>query len=547
MLRPMSAPANSPEPAQPTRLRLLLMQNLSAAALVFSLLEIWRPLYFLTDDNFLGGFPLLTGMGLRLARGESPFIADDIYGGQYDLLRDATSFCWHPIYLLASLMVSAAGFVCLADFLRRELHLPLSDARLMFLALSFNYSMIVLAMGSSWIYFLGNHSALPWLALGILQTSWRRGFGLVALFSVHGLLGGHLAGTVGNSLFLSLFAVGVAFSRRSLLPLVTWVSGSALAFLLISPLLVPACAGFLHAARAEGLSVTTMSRYAMPASLFPFSYLLGTFSAVFPIRLELWSGTQPVYSCAFMSCAAAWAIFPAFLGRAPWRRLEIISLGVIAVISLLVIRPHWVSALMIHLPILKSLQWPFREILQLQFFLHLFLVLRPPGGSLFFRRLITFAGAFLFVFPLFFLPAPTFNPMKLDRDLLFSGRSTRYWNQVKLQLSPDARIVPVFDPHLYLQHPFDVPFSLMGACNLPILFQVESAAGYSATAPRDQLYLQVPPATSLGIYTPEQEAAILEERPEVKFITLEGLHPLRITLSSRGGPTIDLTPDLPAK
>jgi hypothetical protein len=201
---------------------------------------------------------------------------------------------------------------------------------------------------------------------------------------------------------------------------------------------------------------------------------------------------------------------------------------------------------MMHLPLLKSMRWPFREILQLQFFLHLFLVLRPPGGSPVFRRVFTLAGIFVFLFPLPFLPAPTFHPMSLDRELLFSGRSDRYWAAVKSQLGPDDVIVPVADPEMIRRNPFDVPFSLLGAYNFPILFKVGSATGYSVTAPRDQLYVSVVPAVNIGLFSAGQEEAISRERPNVKFITLESVHPLRITLSSRDGPTVDLTPLIPA-
>ncbi len=549
----------------PSSLRTLLWENLGAAALIFGLLEIWRPLYFLTDDNFDGGFPLFTGMGLRMAHGQSPFIADDIYGGNYNLLRDSTSFVWHPVYLLASLlantpahflimdvvaffflMLSAAGFVCLADFLRHELGLKVSDARLMLLTLSFNYSMIVLTTGSSWLNFLGNHSALPWLALGILQPSWRRGLGLVTLFSLHHILGGHLAATVSNTLFLSLFAIGVAIYRRSFLPLIVWGAGYALALLILTPLLVPVLEGFSHATRSEGLTIALMSKFAIPASLFPFSYFLSTFSTLLPMRLVF--GLTPVfYASAFVSCAAAWAIVPALMSRARWNVLEGVSLGLVGVAALLIIRPLWVSEILIHLPLLKSMRWPFREILQLQFFLHLFLVLRPPGGTLRFQRLITAAGVFVYVFPLFFLPPPTFFAMKMDRDLLFSGKAARYWERVKEQVGPDACIVPVVNPDLVIFHPFEIPFSLLGAYNFPILYQVKCGSGYSATAPHDQLYIKLPPAINMGIYAPEQKAAVLKERPDVKFITLESVDPLRITLSSRDGPTIDLTPEIPKK
>jgi hypothetical protein len=548
----------------PGTLRTLLLENLAAAALIFGLLEIWRPLYFLTDDNFAGGFPLLTGMGQRLAEGRSPFAADFIYGGNYDLLRDCTCFVWHPVYLLASLlactpahacimeviaffflMLAAAGFVNLAHHLRAELGLRLSDARLMLYTLSFTYSMIVLTTGSSWLNFLGNHSALPWLALGILQTSWRRGLGLVTLFSLHHILGGHLAATVSNTIFLSLFALGVSWHRRSFLPLMSWVGGYGLALLLLSPLLIPAWQGFLDANRAEGLSRVIMSKFAIPADLFPFSYFFSTFSALLPMRIGFGT-TQLYYASAFVSCAAAWSVIPALMSRTRCRGLELLCAGLAVLAALMVIRPLWMSAIMMHLPLLKSMRWPFREILQFQFFLHLFLVMRPLGGSVSFQRIFTAAGVLVFLFPLFFLPAPTFHPMRLDRELLFSGRSDRYWAEVKSRLGPDDLIVPVADPEMIRKNPFDVPFSLLGAYNFPILFKVKSVTGYSVTVPRDQLYVTVPPAVNIGVFSPDQKEAILRERPNVKFITLESVDPLRITLSSRDGPTVDLTPLIPA-
>lgn len=555
--------AESQKPETHSPFRTLLLENLGVSALVFVLLEIWRPLYFLTDDNFDGGFPLLTQMGHRMVHGQSPFVSDYIYGGHYALLRDCTCFIWHPIYLLASLlantpaqfmimeviaffflMLSTSGFVCLAHFLREELHLQLSDARLMLYALSFNYSMIALSTGSSWLNFLGNQSALPWLALGILQPSWRRGIGLVALFSLHQVLGGHLAATISNSIFLSLFAVGIAVYRRSFLPLVSWFLGYGIALLMVSPLLLPALLGFFDAERAEGLTTLTMSKFAFPAILFPFSYFLSTFSALLPNPF-IFGTTQVYYSCAFVSCAAAWTLIPALASRIRWRFLEVLCLGLTAILAVMIIRPLWVSNIMIHLPLLKSMRWPFREILQFQFFLHLFFVLRPLGGSLAFQRLITFAGVFIYLFPLFFLPAPSFHPMRLDRELLFSGEGQLYWDKVKSHLGPDDCIAAVADSKLINTRSFDVPFSLLGAYNFPVLYQVKSVTGYSVTTPRDQLYLKTTPKLNIGLFDPSQKGAVAQERPNVWFITLESVAPLRITLSSPTGEVLDVTPNLP--
>ncbi len=65
------------------------------------------------------------------------------------------------------------------------------------------------------------------------------------------------------------------------------------------------------------------------------------------------------------------------------------------------------------------------------------------------------------------------------------------------------------------------------------------------TAPRSQLYLKTQPTLNIGIFSPDQKAAILRERPDVSFITLESIHPLRISLTTADARTIDLTPLIP--
>jgi hypothetical protein len=545
-------------------LRRLLAENLGVTTLLFALLECRRPFYFLTDDNLDGGFPLLASIGRRLARGESPFVSDDVFGGHYDLLRDGTNFCWHPLYLLAALLantparlgivdlialvlvlLTAAGFVCLAHFVRAEFQLSLGDARLMLCAQSYTFSMVVLCLGSSWFDFLANYSALPWLALGILQTEWRRGLGLITLFSLHDYLGGHPAGTVSNTLFLTLFAAGVALCRGSAKPLLCWIAGCLLAAVIISPLLMPAASGFAQSARASGLDAADLSRYAMPARLLPLSWFLGVFSSYFHIDYRF-GYCPPWYTAAFASCAAAWVLVPALASRAPWRRWELLSLGLAGLAAFAVTRPDWLGALMAHLPLLRSMRWPFRELVQLVFFLHLFLILRPLGGPPAFQRVIILLGIFLYVCPLFFLPPPSLNAMETDRRLLLSGDAGRYWEKIRPLLKPGEVIVPVINPALTAGERANAPFSLIGAYNYPMLFEVVSATGYSTTAPRDQLYLTEPPFLASGVYLPAQETAIARERPNVRFITLESIRPLRITLSSPAGPPIDVTPLAPA-
>jgi hypothetical protein len=542
---------------------ILLRNNLLLCALIFLGLQIWRPCFFLTDDNLDGGLPFFNEVGHHLLAGRSPYVSDYLFGGHYNLLRDPGFFVWNPIYLVVSLlagtpfrfyiidvdafalfMLTAAGFTNLAWYLRRELALRINDRWIMFYTASFTYSMIALTTGSSWLTFMDNESAIPWLALGILQPSWWRGAGLVALFSLHQILGGHPEPTISTSIFLSLFALGVGFTRRSFVPLGSWLAGYAVAILIVLPLLLPMLHGFFSSARSHGVDLEDMQQNNVPPLLFPTSLFLG---------MALWIIHPPVhpfttYTLALGSCAAAWCIVPALAGRGKWRGFDAVALGLVVLIGILICRPRWISETMIHLPLLKSMRWPFRELIQFQFFFHLFLVLRRPGFRPRQRRLIAWWSAIILVVPLLgYKIPPTFNAMDMDRKLLLTGGFDRYWSQVRLLLNPDDRIAVIIPEELYFEDRFQEPYSLLPTFNYACLARVINTGGWSQTPPADALYTRTPAFYPFGAYLPRQKAALMAERPGLKFITLESLKPLRISLSSRDGPTIDLTPYIPAE
>ena len=541
----------------------MLRNNLAASALIFAALQLWRPYFFLTDDNLDGALPFFTEMGHHLLSGRSPFISDHLFGGGYNLLRDPSYFTWHPLYLLVSLlaatpfhnaiidvdafalfMLTTAGFVTLAHYLRREMPLMISDGWIMFYTLSFTYSMIALTTGASWLNFLGNYSALPWLALGILQKSWRRGLGIVVLFSLHQILGGHLAPTVSNSIFLSLFALGMSISRRSWLPLASWLIGYAAAVVIILPLLLPMIEGFSDSFRAGGITLQDMQENNIPAREFLTSIFAG---------MAIWLGHPQhhpfvTYTLALGASAAAWCLLPAMVSRAKWRGLEVVTLVTLIFIGVLIWRPLWITEVMTHLPIFRSMRWPFREFIQFQFFLHLFLLIRPPGLQPPLRRYSAFFGTGILVIPMlcYSLP-PTFNATTWDRELILTGGCERYWDQVRPLLKPSDRIVVLIPLDLYEDNRFEEPYSLLGTYNYAVLANVVNAWGYSPTFPRDQAYTKTYAFYPFGACLPDQKAALTAERPELKFITLVSRHPLKITLSSRDGPTIDLTPFVPQR
>ncbi len=556
----MIAPESAGGSNSQTGLGALLRRNLLASALVFLVLELWRPCFFLTDDNLDGGYPFFMELGRHLLHGQSPFYSEHLFGGHYDLLRDAGFFNWHPLYLLTSLlagtplhvliidvdafalfMLATAGFVCLADHLRREEGVRLSDGWLTFFTLSFVYSLIALATSASWLTFACNQSALPWLALGILQRTWWRGLGLITLFSVHQLLGGHFEPTISTSLVFSLLALGVSVVRGSTRPLLCWLGGNFFAGLLVLPLLLPALQGFAASQRAGGLPLDDMQAYNIAAADFPTSLFAG---------MALWllhPGLPPAhgtYILALGSSAAIWCLVPALAGR-NWRRLDLLVLGLIVTVAFLVCRPTWVTRVMSHLPLLRSMRWPFRELLQLQFFVHLFLLLRPPGYSPLTRWRIALGSTALYVVPLFLyqLP-PTFNSMNWDRRLILSGKAEVYWDRVRPLLQPGDRVAVLISRKLYDHERFEVPYSLLGTYSYACIDGIIGTSGYSSTPPRDQLYTKIA-YYPFGAYIPEQRAALLKEHPDLKFITLESLQPLKITLSSGTGTSVDLTPFVP--
>ncbi len=181
---------------------------------------------------------------------------------------------------------------------------------------------------------------------------------------------------------------------------------------------------------------------------------------------------------------------------------------------------------MLQLPLFKSMRWPFREFVQFQFFLHLFLVVRPPGLNANARIASAVFGTFVYVVPLVTFPfAPTFNSMTWDRELLFSGGTERYWAQVRPMLKPTDRVAVLIPLDVYMQDRFEEPYSLLGTYNYAALGGFVNAWGYSPTVPRDQVYTSTYAFYPFGAYHPDQKAALLAEKPDLKFITLESPAP----------------------
>jgi hypothetical protein len=314
--------------------------------------------------------------------------------------------------------------------------------------------------------------------------------------------------------------------------------------LVILPLLVPVIEGFSASFRAQGVTLEDMQANNIPAEQFPTSLFLG---------MALWlvhphHHLNVTYNLALGASAAVWCLLPAFAGRSKWRGLEVVTLLMLVFIAVLICRPVWITEIMMRLPFFKSMRWPFREFIQFQFFMHLFLLIRQPGLTEQLRRFSAVFGTCVMVIPMvLFGSPPTFNPMYWDRELILTGGFYHYWDHVRPLLKPTDRIAVLIPMDLYVDHNLEEPYSLLGTYNYAALSGVVNAWGYSPTVPRDQVYTKTYAVYPFGAYLPDQKQALMAERPDLKFITLESLHPLKITLSSRDGPTIDLTPFVPER
>ena len=282
----------------------------------------------------------------------------------------------------------------------------------------------------------------------------------------------------------------------------------------------------------------------IPLSDFPVSVMLGM--AVWLLHPH--EHPYTTYTYALGASAAAWCVVPVLVSRARWRGLEVVTLALLAFGALLIIRPIFVSTVMMHLPLFRSLRWPFREFVQFQFFLHLYLLIRPPGLSARAPLASAIFGTIMYIIPMWLYPLPpTFNSMNWDRELIFTGGADRFWAKVRPMLRPDDRIAVIIPLGMYQGDRFEEPYSLMGTFNYACMFGIVNAWGYSPTVPRDQTYTRTYAFYNFGAYHPNQRDALLKENPHIRIISLDNLQPLKITLSSRDGPPIDLTPLIPPR
>ncbi len=78
------------------------------------------------------------------------------------------------------------------------------------------------------------------------------------------------------------------------------------------------------------------------------------------------------------------------------------------------------------------------------------------------RYSAVFGTAVLFISMAAFRLPPTLNAMPWDRELILTGGTARYWDQVRPLLKPDDRIAVLIPLKIYTDDRFEEPYSLLG-------------------------------------------------------------------------------------
>ena len=544
----MPLPPKPSRPPQPRAVRL----SLAFALVALLLLQAWRPFYFLTDDNLCGWTPVVVEVGRSLSQGSSPFQNPHLYGGAHDLARDPANLClWHPLTLVLALLGQTPAFVALPDIyaslnlllcafatahllLRlRELQAPwLSDKRIVLLSLSFTFSAYALIAGASWATFLANQAALPILMLGLLHPKRRAGTLLVAGGVLHALLGGHLSPLIFSLLFLSTFIAIHCITTRSREMIARWIAGGALALLVASPLLLPAARGFASTPRSGSLAADFTSYLSIPLPVFVASFFGGKLSVLFENDAP---NAIPSSLSHIVCCIGALAALHSIGARKRQRPLEWAFLLSALISVVFIVRPPWLTALLSHIPILRSLRIPMREVLAFVFFIHCWIALRPVALAPQMRRATLVVGAALFVASFASMGPPSFSNMERDRRLLLSGQAALFWDSLRPQLQSRSYIPAIEVPVPLLNANLDrVPWSLLGAYNYAALFRVPSRSGYYIPGLVPEEAGARPLDAVMGIYDLESAQRLQNKRPEVVILSLVSLDPPRIDWIERG-------------
>ncbi|HEX8678809.1 MAG TPA: hypothetical protein VF683_02525, partial [Chthoniobacterales bacterium] len=524
----------------------------AAVIIFFALLQIWRPYFFLTDDNMSGVLPGFTEFGNLLRQGKFPRHSESLYAGTYDFWRDpgVISFLF-PVHTLAALVATTslrlfvidgvtllnliigalAMHACVRAYCRR-FDRPLPDGIAAFIGVSYVTTVYSLAIGSSWFNFLANQAAMPLIAIGLVVPRRKTGIAIVCGGMLYNLLAGHLSPFFYTVLFLGILALATAALLKSWEAVWRYACGSLFALVIVSPVLIAILSSFAGTTRNSAMAEAIAVQCNLPVPALIGGALAGIDSIAGwnfrPVLGYLAEIPLPLSFSAIAICLLGLLFYARKFSRVEWT-----IVAILAVVALFVHRPLWLQTLIAHVPLYRSLRWPMRETFVFLFFAHLLLAF---GWRYFHRRLavvLPLASAAIYLVPLFFAASPTLNRFPVDRLLLLDGRAERVWREVG-DLLPGAHncyIVPLLQnaergwgSRVFISQ---APHTLLGGYSYPVLFSMKSATGYTMPGFAQEFRNQRP-MLGPGYFTPSRFAASDLEDPQLLFTRLASLNPVTI-------------------
>lgn len=519
-----------------------------AVLAISALLQLWRPFFYLTDDSFSGFLPSAVEFCRRLWAGDNPFISLGVYGGEFDTRNDPgviglvgpwmLLFSWlalTPYYYVLVDVVSICNSLCIAAsfcwsacWILRRFHIALPLWILVAMSVSYTFTPFNLLVGSSWIGFLNAQVALPLVLVGCLHPSFRISVALQTGGLLYALLGGHAHPLVMLCAFAGILSVMIAWTQHRIAPVAATISAGLIMALVASPLLLAAFHGFSGAGRAAGVALVEANALRMEPALLTVSAVLGPLASLVSMQIGAYSvWNAMMFSLAYS--AANMTAMIALMAAVRQRKLHALSvpLGLLLTLSLLMVaRPAWLGAVLLHVPLIRSLRWPFRELWVASFALHMLVLLNIRLLSVREVRLLLVAGA-LAMSAMLVSPPPTLYPFKIDRRLIVSGAAEAHWRGLLDGANSRVRIVVGVDSLFLLKHRDEIPFTLIGAYNFGCLFNFTSESGYTIFPPVRPIQddVAVSPIHTSGVLRPEDAMRVQAKNPAVWLVTLEGVRP----------------------
>jgi hypothetical protein len=285
----------------------------------------------------------------------------------------------------------------------------------------------------------------------------------------------------------------------------------------------------------------------MPLFALPLGYFTGFLGIMVGGALGLF---RLHYINGVASCAAAFQIFAGVPGRRKFSRLEIVLVVLALVVAVFAVRPVWLAIILSHLPLYRSLRWPFRETYIFLFFVHLFIALRPVTMKPRTFAISGIVGAAVFFASLMAAGPWSFSPMQIDRELLMTGKADAYWARLKPEFGPDDYLITLVEPY-FSERQHEIPYTLLGAFNFPSLFKVHSISGYGPQGLR-RAHGTDEVASEAGFFTLAAGKRMMAKNAHLKALHLVSLDPPSIEFCTAAGcrplevPSYTLLPRRPA-